>query len=759
MQKRYKIKLRGIVQGVGFRPFVYRTAVSNKIKGFILNNASGIEMEIQGDQQSIDTFLNTLRTKNPKASKIKDIDIAQIKPVFDESAFSIHQSKSSSLNSADICPDLAICSDCIHELMDSSDRRFHYPLINCTNCGPRYSIIRDIPYDRPNTTMEPFDLCPDCASEYHDPSNRRFHAQPVSCHKCGPSIHIRSGNKRKDIIQYAIDILKEGKIIGIKGIGGYHLACNAIMDDPVRRLREIKERDNKPFAVMVPNLSHAKKITEIKNFEQAVLLSQGAPITILKKSKYYNLSRFISPCLNTIGIMLPYTPLHFLLFFYKTMVPNFQALVMTSGNIHSRPLIKEENELIDTFGNNIYDIMSHDRRIANRIDDSVIIPAQEGKIFIRRSRGFAPFSLILPKKSPSILCLGSEKKNTIALSNEDKCYISQYIGDIKDLNTYSYMHETIQKFLNIYRLKPEIIAFDGHPLYENTKWALETSNIKKKIKIQHHRAHIASIAGEYNFYDQMIGIAFDGSGYGDDNNIWGGEFFIGTLENLQRAGHLSYKKLQGGDAGIREPYRTAIAYLYDIYGDDIHLLNIPLIKAIDKDNLKLILHGLRKDINTYLTSSIGRLFDAVSSMCSIRYYNDYEGQAAVELESAIKDLLNKNSVYPFKIIESDNVHLIDQNDIIKGIIQDLEENQNISIISEKFHNTIIYMILNMSIMLREIHNICHIALSGGVFQNRYIRERSELILKENGFIPMYNNMVSPGDEGISYGQAVISSLL
>lgn len=755
---RLYINVKGIVQGVGFRPFVYKTALECNLAGWVANSPGGVDIEVQGYEKNIKKFLELLTKKAPQVSKIEHISTNYTKLQEHENSFIIRSSVNEGYNNTEICPDINVCEDCINEMLDPTNRRYQYPFINCTNCGPRYSIIRNLPYDRPNTTMKCFSMCDKCLAEYTNPKDRRFHAQPVSCHECGPRLFSADTDTQniKDIIEYAINILKSGKIIALKGIGGFHLVCDASQDEPVLRLRNAKTRDKKPFAIMVPNMSNIDNIAVINKRAEEYLKSSPAPIVILKKGKMKVISEHIAPKLDSVGIFLPYTPLHHQLFYYNSpQEPHFRALVMTSANRTSKPLIRDENDFDDSLRNVVDEIVSHDRVIENRIDDSVIKPCNSGIIFLRRSRGYAPFTLKLPNSNQPTLCMGSEKKNTIALTKDNHCYISQYIGDIKDIDTYDYMHETVEKSCLLYGITPQRIAFDMHPLYENSRWARKSNY--KKIEIPHHHAHIASVTGEYNFEDPVIGIAFDGSGYGDDGNIWGGEFFIVDRYNYKRISHLKYISLQGGDQGIREPYRTGISYLYNIYKDEIYSLNIPIIKDTDPNKLELILQGLKKGINTYQTSSIGRLFDAIASLTGLRYCNRYEGQASMELESFLPSNPDIFVHYPYVINHEDDMLIIDPDQMILSIINDIYCRVDLRNISLKFHNTINGMILKICQKIRNFYGISDVALSGGVFQNRYLRDITDLTLRDNGFRPMYNNRVSPGDEGISFGQAVISN--
>ncbi len=761
MIKRVRVIIKGIVQGVGFRPFIYRLANECSLTGSINNDLQGVEIEVQGLYDNIEAFLMQVKAQAPPVSRIKSMETRSMDTVPDEKSFSIKTSIITGNQAPEICPDISICEKCIDEMTDINNRRHEYPFINCTDCGPRYSIINSLPYDRPNTSMAFFEMCSKCKAEYNSHDNRRFHAQPVSCYDCGPVLYSPTDRKQKDIISYAISLLKSGKIIAVKGIGGFHLACDACSDEPVKRLRESKARGEKPFAVMVPDIKYAEKFAYLDKGSKEILLSNASPAVILQKKPDSPLSEYISPNINTYGILLPYTPLHYLLFHYNGPdKPHFKALVMTSANISSKPLIKDEKEFKKLNDSNIYDIISHNREIVNRIDDSVVGRCRNGLIFYRRSRGYAPFSMKLPSSNRQTLCLGAEMKNTIALTADDTCHISPYIGDLKDVDTFLYMLETMKKLKGIYRIRPERISCDKHPLYENTKWARKEAY--DRIEIQHHHAHIASVAGEKQYFSDTIGVAFDGSGYGDDGNIWGGEFFLGNPLRYIRAGHLNYTKLQGGRTVPKQPFRTAISYLYQVYGKDFSDIDIPVLKTIDHETIRLITDGLAKDINTFQSSSLGRLFDTVSAISGLRLINSYEGQAAIELEASLSSTYaaySEKGIYPYDINLVNDVYIIDTKPVIKAVIYDTESKAKISTISLKFHNTIADIILSVCRLLREKTGIRTVMLSGGVFQNRYLRELSDKLLSNSSFDPYFNNMVSPGDEGISYGQAVISSLL
>ena len=580
MGQRTKISVKGVVQGVGFRPFVYNLAKSLDLKGYVINSSKGVTIEIEGDNSS--TFIDRLTKEAPPLSQIMSVDVVPM-PYHGYQDFRIRESEdegSFTLVSADV----SICEDCFREMLDKNDRRYLYPFINCTNCGPRYTITKSVPYDRPNTTMSVFKMCPDCKREYHNPGDRRFHAQPNACPVCGPQVQLKVKsqklkiNKKENPIKETIRLLKEGKIVAIKGLGGFHIACDATNEDAVRKLRLKKRKSNKPFGLMGPDVQTIRKFCEVSEEEEKILFSNRRPIVLLRKSKN-NLPDEISPNNLYIGFMLPYTPLHYLLFYYpvryacpspvRSLNPNFDALVMTSGNISEEPIVTDNEEAVSKLSGIADAFLVHNRDIFMRVDDSVVkVMSGNGSLsYIRRSRGYVPDPVLLHDDGPEVLGCGADIKNIFTLTKGSFAIPSQHIGDMENYETLKFFEESLQNLKSVYRVKPEALAHDLHPMYLSTQWALRQENIKK-VGIQHHYAHVASVMAEKGIKDEVFGVSFDGTGYGADGNLWGAEFLIADIKGFKRAGHFKYIPFPGGEVAVREPWRIAVSYINDIAGND-----------------------------------------------------------------------------------------------------------------------------------------------------------------------------------------------
>ncbi len=801
MDSRVKILVRGIVQGVGFRPFVYSLAKSLNLKGFVMNSSKGVVIEIEGNDSSL--FIERLNHEAPPLSRIVSIDVIPL-PFYGYSDFRIVESEDEGSFTL-ISPDVSICKDCFKELLDINDRRYLYPFINCTNCGPRYTITKSVPYDRPNTTMSVFQMCPVCDEEYHNPEDRRFHAQPNACPVCGPHVELivknknnpplppfnKGGmgrlldetpkvNKKEDPIKETIRLLKEGYIVAIKGLGGFHLACDATNEEAVNRLRLRKRRSNKPFALMAPDIKTIRRFCEVSEREEELLLSNKRPIVLLKK-KNNCLPEAVSPKNPYLGFMLPYTPLHYLLFYYplnstpqtpySSFLTNFDALVMTSGNLSEEPIVIDNEEAISVLSNISDAFLIHNRDIFMRVDDSVVKvfshepntqkkflePSSTGTqfftLFIRRSRGYVPDPIFLHEDGPEILGCGADIKNTFTLTKGNFAIPSQHIGDMENYETLMFFEESLENLKKVYRVKPEALAYDLHPMYLSTQWALKQGNIKK-IGIQHHYAHIASVMAERGIREEVIGISFDGTGYGTDGNLWGGEFLIADINGFKRAGHFKYIPLPGGEIAVREPWRTAISYIWKTAGDQTmdYLKDIGFLERYGIEKIKNILSIIDKRQFSPLSSGAGRFFDAVSAMLGVCDRNTFEGEAAIALESiAKKDIFDD---YTVNIISKDPLE-IDFSLTILGIIEDFLRGEDKGVIASKFHNTISSVILRIVQRLSSITNSDIVILSGGVFQNMYLLEKTISILESTGKEVYTNTKVPCNDAGISLGQAYI----
>ncbi len=783
---RVLINIKGVVQGVGFRPFVYNLAKSLNLKGTVTNTADGVAIDIEG--KDITSFIGRLPKEAPPLSEINKIDISTM-PFYGHKDFEIVKSRDSGSFTL-ISSDVSICDDCLKEMLDKGNRRYLYPFINCINCGPRYTITNAVPYDRHNTTMSVFKMCNECESEYNNTSDRRFHAQPNACAVCGPQVEFQISNfkfqtgEATDPIKATIDILKQGGIVAIKGLGGFHIACDAANKDAVERLRERKRKSNKPFALMAPDIKTIKKYCEVSEKEQELLTSNKRPIVLLRKKTAQDNSALlpdsISPNNLYIGFMLPYTPLHYLLFYYpltpnsELLTPNFLALVMTSGNMSEEPIVVSNDEAVSKFSDMVDALLIHNRDIFMRVDDSVIrnhfLAHRTKPIFIRRSRGYAPETISLDDDGPEVLGCGADIKNTFTLTKGSYAIPSHHIGDMENYETVKFFEESLSNLKKVYRVNPVAVGYDLHPNYLSTKWALSQSQIsnlspqanpseagKSQIQyhgIQHHYAHIASVMAENGIKRKVIGVAFDGTGYGTDGNLWGSEFLIADIDDFKRAGHFKYIPLPGGEMAIREPWRVAVSYIRYITGDEVmHCLeSIGFIEKYGSDRINAILGIIDNRDFSPLSSSAGRLFDAVSAILGICDTNTFEGEAAMALESYTTDNIEED--YPADIGLKDRIE-IDFCLTLFRLIQDTTKGIGKDIIATKFHNTIVTIIAGVVQRLGMIHKLHDVVLSGGVFQNMYLLKNTIDRLKSIGMNVYTNEKVPANDAGISLGQAYI----
>jgi hydrogenase maturation protein HypF len=750
-----RISVRGVVQGVGFRPFVYQLATRHNLRGWVCNTSEDVKIEVEGEAKDIERFLNGLREQAPPLSYIEDIKVTTGVPEnYDK--FEIRQSIAEKGKYQLVSPDIATCPDCLREIFDPKDRRYHYPFTNCTNCGPRFTIINDIPYDRPNTTMKSFKMCPACRKEYDNPLNRRFHAQPNACPVCGPQLELldAKGNPVtcEDIIGKASQLLKDGKIIAVKGLGGFLLACDATSETAVNRLRRRKNRPAKPLAVMVASLAEAKRHCEVNEEEGKLLASPGSPIVLMKWKTESDISKVAAPDLKYLGVMLPYTPLHHLL-----LRETGRPLVMTSGNLSEEPIAKDNDEALRRLHNIADYFLVHNRDIYARYDDSVMIVEKDMPRFTRRARGYAPYPIRLPFKSKQIQGCGAEEKNTFCLTRDNYAFVSQHIGDMENMETLEHYVNTIELYKKLFRIEPEIIAHDMHPEYLPTKYAKELAE-KEKIKlvpVQHHHAHIVSCLADNGIEGPVIGVAFDGTGYGTDGQIWGGEFMVADYKKFNRVAHLEYLPLPGGALAIKKPYRTAIGYLTALGIDAAR--NLPLFKQVEKGELEIIRNQVEKKVNAPLTSSMGRLFDAVSALIGVRCIIEYEAQAAIDLEMLADDAQGETGYYPFSMVEGDGISIIKIQDLLTAIIKDLNSDTTKAVIAARFHNTIAQIILETCRNISAETGLKQVALSGGVFQNRLLLKKAIALLESKGFEVYTHRQVPCNDGGISLGQVVIAN--
>ena len=754
-----RISVRGVVQGVGFRPFVYRLAHEHNLKGWVRNTSEKVEIEVEGEEESLSAFLTDLESKAPPMARLEHLK-ATFRSPKGYTAFEICESLSRKGKYQLVSPDIATCEDCRREIFQPGDRRFGYPFTNCTNCGPRFTIIEDIPYDRPRTTMREFQMCPRCQQEYDDPLDRRFHAQPDACPRCGPGLELVDDDGTTvgcdDVIEKASDLLKEGKVLAIRGLGGFLLACDATSTEAVDLLRTRKTRPSKPLAVMMRTLEEIEKHCLLSPEERELLQSPQCPIVLLRwKQHSSGVCPAVAPNLKYLGVMLPYTPLHHLML-AAVGIP----LVMTSGNLSEEPIARDNEEALNRLGGIADYFLLHNRGIHARYDDSVYMVEDNRPQAIRRARGYAPYPISLPFRSKQILACGAEEKNTFCLTRDEHAFVSQHIGDMENEETLEHFENTIELYKKLFRVEPETIAHDMHPEYLSTKYALSLGAEQglKLVPVQHHHAHIVSCLVENKIEGPVIGVAFDGTGYGNDGTIWGGEFLLADWHGFRRAGHLEYVPLVGGAAAIKKPYRMALSYLYSLLGEDCSLEGLP-VGRLNPDEVEIIKQQLKRGINCPLTSSAGRLFDAVSALAGVRGEIDYQAQAAIELEMLAPDAAPglEPEPYPFTITENGGVRTVRLAELFSAVTQDIRSQLPVEIISLKFHNTVAGIITRMCRLISEDTGITQVALSGGVFQNRLLLRLTTSALKKEAFSVLTHHLVPCNDGGISLGQAVIAN--
>jgi hydrogenase maturation protein HypF len=753
-----KIHVTGIVQGVGFRPFVYQLATRASLNGWVANTSAGVDIEIEGERCALENFVRALQDQKPPLAQIDSLHVqdgdADTGAQFDR--FDIRESVTLVDAFQPISPDIAICPDCLRELFDSNDRRYRYPFINCTNCGPRFTIIQDIPYDRPKTTMHTFEMCDDCAREYHDPSNRRFHAQPVACPQCGPKVWLEiSGGlpvKHYDPIMQSRALLMQGSILAIKGLGGFHLACDATNAIAVAELRRRKLRVDKPFALMMLDVATVEKHCFVNEHEHALLESHTRPIVLLRRRSSSPIAEQVAPNHSFLGVMLPYTPLHYLLLEHSA-----NPLVMTSGNLSEEPIAVENDEARTRLGNLADYFLFHDRDIHVRCDDSVVRVFGQASYPLRRSRGYTPGSIQLPFDAPPLLAVGAELKNTVCLARERYAFLSHHIGDLENYETLQSFEKGIAHFERLFRVQPQTIAYDLHPNYLASRYALDRAAQQNilAVGVQHHHAHIASCMVEHGLdgTEPVIGVAFDGTGYGDDGTIWGGEFLIADYVGYQRTFHLDYIPLPGGDKATREPWRIALAWLKQAGIEWIGDL-LP-VRTADLKTRKIIQNQIEHQVNAPLTSSMGRLFDAVAALTGMRQIVNYEAQAAIEFENQCGTLEGSGtgSFYEFRILPSG---VIDPVPLIHLVVEDIRTSVSVPVISVRFHNGVAEMVRRVCGLLREREGLNEVVLSGGVWQNMILLARTRSLLQNDGFTVYVHRQVPTNDGGLALGQAAVA---
>jgi len=735
---RTEVRIEGTVQGVGFRPFVHGLATGLGLAGLVGNDARGVFIEVEGDPGTVERFLTGLRQPPPLAV-VERISTRPLAPD-GHHGFAIVGSDASGRRGALVSPDSATCADCLRELGDPADRRHGYPFVNCTNCGPRFTIVTDVPYDRPNTTMAGFAMCAACAAEYRDPGDRRFHAQPVCCPACGPHVALLDSGGRPrpgEPVEAARALLRDGGILALKGLGGYHLAATAGDEAAVAALRSRKHREDKPFAVLVPDLETARLLGAVDPAEEAVLTSARRPIVLLRRHADAPLAAAVAPGNRSIGVMLPYTPLHHLL--------AGEPLVLTSGNVSDEPIAYRDEDAFARLGGIADAFLTHDRPIHVRTDDSVTRVFRGREMPVRRSRGYVPAPLPLPAGGPPVLACGAELKNTFCLAEDGRAFVSHHIGDLENYETLRAYREGIEHFGRLFDITPSTIAYDLHPEYLSTKYALEQD--LPLVGVQHHHAHIASCMADNERSEPVIGVAFDGTGYGTDGTLWGGEFLVADLNGFERAGHLRPVPLPGGTMAIREPWRMAAAY--GVPAD----LDVARRNAANWDTV--VAMGDRR-VASPLTSSMGRLFDAVAALLGVRDRVEYEGQAAIELEQRADP--RDGGTYPVRL-DDGSPFTVTGADLVAAVVADLRAGVDVPSIAARFHNAVAALVVAGARRLRETTGLTTVALSGGVFQNLLLLERTVTGLEAEGFGVLVHHRVPPNDGGISLGQAAVASRL
>jgi hydrogenase maturation protein HypF len=748
---RTKLKVTGVVQGVGFRPFVYRLARLHHLAGWVCNTSQCVEIEIEGPPASLATFIGQLQQEAPALARIDAVVRVESRPQGD-AGFVIRESRHLAATEALIPADVATCDECLADIADPTNRRYQYPFTNCTNCGPRFTIIREVPYDRPHTTMAAFDLCPRCRAEYEDPEDRRFHAEPTACPACGPRVWLEEGNRRLDheAIPAAARLLDNGKILAVKGLGGFHLAADARHDGAVQTLRERKGRVAKPFALMVRDLAEAERLCHLGDLERSLLLSRERPIVVARRRRDAGVSAHVAPGHRYLGLMLPYTPLHFLLMEHAPA-----ALVMTSGNLSEEPLVHANDEARRKLAGLADAFLMHDRDIQAPCDDSVVRPVDASAVIpLRRARGLVPAPIYLPVKSEPVLGVGAEQKNTFCVAAHGVALLSQHVGDLDSVETFDYYQRAITHFKALCRQNPVIVAHDLHPLYLSTRYARGLTGVRL-MGVQHHHAHIAACLAENRRTDRVIGIALDGTGYGPDGAVWGGELLVADLAGFTRAGHLAAVRLPGGEAAVKDPGRMACAYLYALYEEDFLSQARRLGLSFSPLEERILQRQLAQGLNSPLTTSAGRLFDAVAAALGVCRTRTYEGQPAMELEMTADAAAD--GFYPAAVKTTPEALVLDTLAIFGGAVADYLAGVAAAVIAGRFHHSLVRLLADACGLIRDRTGLNLVALSGGVMQNALLFTRLQRTLAALGFEVLTHTLTPPNDGSISLGQVAVAA--
>jgi hydrogenase maturation protein HypF len=751
MGKRLKMEIRGAVQGVGFRPFVYRLATGLGLTGWVLNDIRGVFLEVEGDPEQLSAFRARVLSETPPRARIQGLTESWLEPVGYE-GFQIRTSEATGAKTALILPDVATCQDCLTEILDPENRRYLYPFANCTNCGPRFTIVRDLPYDRPNTTMRGFALCAECRNEYESPFDRRFHAQPTACSACGPELAAWSGSgevlaRGEEALAVAADALLRGEVLACKGLGGFHLMCDARNEAAVSRLRARKAREDKPFALMVKDLAAARSLAEVSPAAAALLEAAEAPIVLLPRLEDAAISRAIAPGRPELGLMLPATPLHHLLL-RAVSAP----LVATSGNLSEEPICTDEREALSRLAGMADVFLVHDRPIERHADDSVVRIAAGAPRVLRRARGYAPLPVSAAEELPVILAVGAHMKTAVALSVGRQVFLSQHIGDLETPEAMNAFRRVIADFLRLYEARPALVAHDLHPGYPSALWAKEwaVAHGISSFAVQHHHAHLVSCLAENGAPGPALGVTWDGTGHGTDGTVWGGEFLKGDAGGFTRFAHLRPFRLPGGEAAVREPRRAALAVLFEVFGGDaLSREDLPPVRAFSPHERRLLAQMLETGLNAPLTTSAGRLFDAVAALLGLSQRTRYEGQAAMALEAAVDP--REDAAWPLPLVPREGAPaLLDWEPLLHALLEDLGHGVNAGRLAARFHNSLVDGIARTAGAAGETR----VALTGGCFQNRLLLERAAERLSALGFTVLLHREVPPNDGGISLGQVL-----
>jgi hydrogenase maturation protein HypF len=757
-RRRLRICVRGVVQGVGFRPFVYTCAAALALTGSVRNDSAGAIIEIEGDTADLEDFLTRLVDRAPPLATIESVDTLDI-PVVGGTGFVIADTSRSDGGRTLASPDVAMCDDCAAEQRDPGNRRYRHAFVNCTNCGPRFTIIASLPYDRAATTMAGFTMCAECSSEYHDPADRRFHAQPICCPNCGPTLSCRTADgavtSGDAALQQARRLLHGGGILAVKGIGGYHLACDANNESAVAELRSRKRRGDKPFAVMVPDVNTAHRVADIDEGSGRLLCGPQRPILLMPRAPGAPVADSVAPHNPDLGVMLAYTPLHVLLFGMPGDEPGPSVLVMTSANLGGEPICFTDDDALRRLSHLADGWLMHDRAILVPCDDSVVRVVDDVELPIRRSRGYAPLPVALPVAVPPTLAVGADLKNTLAVADEKYAWLSQHIGDMDDLATLSAFDSAERQLESLTGVAPQILVADSHPGYRSTAWAHRNADGRPIRSVQHHHAHIAAVMAEHGLdgSQRVLGFAFDGTGYGPDGAIWGGEVLLADYKEYQRLAQLKYVPLAGGDVSVLRPYRMALAHLWAAgigWEDDL-----PPVRACREDERRILLHQLETGLGCAPTSSMGRLFDAVSALAGVRQVVAYEAQAAIELEGISRGVDRGTTVYTFGVDRRRSPAVIDPGPVLAAVVADVRSGVTAGVIGARFHDAVAALVVELAETVA--HGRQTVALSGGVFQNALLLRLVTAALRERDFEVITHRLVPPNDGGLALGQLLVGN--